>query len=530
MPQAWTATESTAWIKSVSAAGTTPGTLTIEIDASGLAAGLYQGSVTVTSAGSQVVVPVSLRVYAANFVIADADLDLPYVYLVSQADVSSTQPSFLLRLNTATDKIESAIPCGSGVTDLAVHYLENRIYLTNWKTGVLRAYDRTTFAQVQTYQFAPVGATGYGEGGIWRISAGKAGRLILEESDQWIDIRLINTANGAVLATQSSEYAGDGEADPLGRYYYHSETLSSSDSLTRYDLSADTFALVQPSGNAPAGTLVMIPDGSRLAVGTKVFDPGLVLQFTLPSNVLAATLHGDLLFTSNKAYNGVTGLEQATLPATTTVMSVSGDQKKLYQFPANTAAFQTVALSTIATLPSRSLTPAIADGSTVIGTTQELGWSVEPVALSYDVYFGTSAAALAAATKTSPEYLGNTAGSRWTGAMPPLGLASDYFWRVDVVAFSGTAKGDAWSFRVAPLEIEPRQLSVVLPANAPAQTLDLQVGGPAGTTWTASESTSWLTLPSTGGAVPGVQKVTINPAGMAAGIHHGIRPFPIGWG
>jgi hypothetical protein len=175
VPQSWTATESTAWIKSVTAAGTTPGTLTVEFDASGLAAGLYQGSVTVTSAGSQLAVPVSLRVYAANFVIADADLDLPYVYLVSQSDVSSSQPSFLLRLNTATDKIESAIRCGSGVTDLAVHYLENRIYLTNWKTGVLRAYDRTTFAQVQTYQFAPVGATGYGEGGFGAFPPAKRG-------------------------------------------------------------------------------------------------------------------------------------------------------------------------------------------------------------------------------------------------------------------------------------------------------------------------------------------------------------------
>ena len=524
VPQAWTATESTAWIKSVTAAGTTPGTLTIVMDASGLIAGNYQGSVTVTSAGSQVVVPVSLRVYAANFVIADADLDLPYIYLISQADVSSTQPSFLLRLNTATDKIESALRCGSGVTDLAVHYLENRIYLTNWKTGVLRAYDRTTFAQVQTYQFAPVGATGYGEGGLWRISAGKEGRLITEESDQWIDIRLINTVNGAVLATQSSEYAGDGEADPLGRYYYHSD----SDNVTRYDLSADTFVPIQPNGSSSARTVVMIPDGSRIAAGAKVFDSSLVLQFTLPAEVLAATLHGDLLFTSNKAYNGVTGLEQATLPANTTVMSVSGDQKKLYQFPTNSAAFQAVALSTIATLPSRSLTPAIATGATVIGTTQELGWSIEPVALSYDVYFGTSAAALAAATKTSPQFLGNTSSSRWTGSMPPLGLASDYFWRVDVVAFSGTTKGDVWSFRVAPLGVEPKKLSVVLPANSPAQTVDLQVGGPAGATWTVSESTSWLTMPSTAGVVPGVQKVTINPAGMAAGIYSGSVRFQSG--
>ena len=42
--------------------------------------------------------------------------------------------------------------------------------MTNWQTGVLRAFDRNTFKQVRTYQFSPLGPTGYGEGGIWRLA------------------------------------------------------------------------------------------------------------------------------------------------------------------------------------------------------------------------------------------------------------------------------------------------------------------------------------------------------------------------
>ncbi|MCF7732603.1 MAG: cadherin-like beta sandwich domain-containing protein [Akkermansiaceae bacterium] len=526
IPQPWTATENVAWIRTVTASGTTPGTLTATIDASGLNAGNYEGLITVVSSGTTVGIPVSLRVYAANFVMAEADLDLPYIYLISQESNTSSLPSFLLRVNTATDKIESAVPCGRSVTDLAVHYQDNRIYLTNWKTGILRAFDRSTFTQVQTYQFAPVGPVGYGEGGLWRISAGKRGRLILEESDQWIDIRLIGTADGKVLATGGG-YAGDGEADPTGRYYYHCENLSSNE-VTRYDLDADTFVEMKPIGIANSGNLVMIPDGSKVAVNRAVFDSGLLLQFTLPAATVATTLHGDLFFTGNKAYNGSTGLEVASLPISSTVAAVSGDQRKLYQFPANSKTFTVVDLSTIAPLPSRDLTPTITDGATVIGTTQQLGWGIEPTAISYDVYFGTSAAAVTAATKDSPEYLGNTSGAQWAGALPALALDGNYFWRVDVNGFSSTSKGKTWSFSVAPLDIAPRTLEVVLPATAPVETRTLQLTGQVGSAWSASTLTPWLTLPTTSGTSPGAQQVKINPSGLAVGLHQGSIRFQSG--
>ena len=499
-PQAWTATGNASWIRSVTASGTTPGTLSMTLDATGLDAGIYQEKITITSPGSTVDVPVFLRVYAANFMLAEADLDLPYVYVVSQESNTSNQPSFLLRVNTATDKIESAVPCGTSVTDMAVHYQENRIYVTNWKTGILRAFDRGTFSQVQTYQFEPLGPTGYGQGGLWRISAGKRGRLILEESDQWIDIRLIDTADGKVLATTSA-YAGDGEADPTGRYYYHCENLSSN-AVTRYDLGADTFETMSPLGTAYSGNLVMIPDGSKVAVNTSVFNPQLQLQYRLPAAVVAASLHGDLLFSALKAYNGSNGLELASLPISTTVAAVSGNQHKIYQFPGNSATFTVVDLATIGTLPPRDLTPNIADGSTVIGTNQEIGWGIEPTAISYDLYFGTSKDAVTTATKTSPEYLGNTRSTTWTGSLPDLVLGGNYYWRVDINGFSSTSKGRTWSFSIAPLDIAPRRLDVVLPASAPAVTRTLQITGPAGVSWTASTTTPWLTLPATGGVPP----------------------------
>ena len=109
--------------------------------------------------------------------------------------------------------------------------------------------------------------------------------MILEESDQWIDIRLINTANGAVVASVGSVYAGDGEADPTGRYYYHSSALSSGDSMSRFDLAADTFVKMTPGATGQASAVVMMGDGSKVTSGARVYNAQLGLQFTLPAEV-----------------------------------------------------------------------------------------------------------------------------------------------------------------------------------------------------------------------------------------------------
>lgn len=525
---AWSATADVPWISFDANSGSTPGNLSAVFNASALTVGYHSGKITVTSDGVSFQVPVTLRVHAANFMIAESDLELPWVYAISQASNSATTTSFLLRINTATDRIESAVPCGRSVTDLAIHYAENRIYLTNWQTGILRAFDRGTFKQVQTYQFSPVGPIGYGEGGIWRVAAGKAGRLILEESDQWIDIRLINTANGAVVASNSSEYAGDGEADPTGRYYYHSEGLSSSDSMVRFDLNADSFVAMTPTATGQGTSVVMIGDGSKVTSGARVYNSQLGLLFTLPSEVKAGTLHGDLLFAANKAYNGSTGLEIATLPITAPVMSVTGDQEKLYLFPANSRTFRTVDLSDIAQLPPRAITPTIADGSTVNGTSQSLAWTLEPFALSYRVYFGTDRDAVTNATESSPQYLGSSPTNSWSGALPPLALGGNYFWRVDTVGFSGTVRGSAWSFRVAPLALAPGKLDVTLSVSSPVESRTLAISGPAGSEWSASTTMPWLSVVNSSGTVPGNVELRINPAGLATGIRLGSVRFQSG--
>jgi hypothetical protein len=79
-----------------------------------------------------------------------------------------------------------------------------------------------------------------------------------------------------------------------------------------------------------------------------------------------------------------------------------------------------------------------------------LTWVAPASAVSHDVYFGTSLAAVSGADKKSSLFKGNqkTIGYSATG----LNHMGEYFWRVDAVAADGSAtKGETWSFRTRQL-------------------------------------------------------------------------------
>ena len=81
-----------------------------------------------------------------------------------------------------------------------------------------------------------------------------------------------------------------------------------------------------------------------------------------------------------------------------------------------------------------------------------LRWSAAPLgATSHQVYLGTDAAAVRAATPEAPEFLGSTTGT--THTVSGLRGHLTYFWRVDSVAADGAVTpGEIWTFR-------PRQLA-----------------------------------------------------------------------
>lgn len=78
------------------------------------------------------------------------------------------------------------------------------------------------------------------------------------------------------------------------------------------------------------------------------------------------------------------------------------------------------------------------------GSSPSLAWGKTSRAESYDVYFGTDAAAVAAATRTSPEFKGTQA----TTTFDPGALAGGdvRYWRIDASNGIGTTKSEVFRF------------------------------------------------------------------------------------
>lgn len=121
-----------------------------------------------------------------------------------------------------------------------------------------------------------------------------------------------------------------------------------------------------------------------------------------------------------------------------------------------------------------------ADLSTGVEIDVELMWTAGSSATSHDVYFGTTFAAVDAATRMSGEFRGNQA----TTSFSPTGLApgTDYYWRIDEVGPGGTTKGVVNTFSTAPV---PGQITSPSPAD---DAVDVPIA--VVLTWTAGTDTT----------------------------------------
>lgn len=86
--------------------------------------------------------------------------------------------------------------------------------------------------------------------------------------------------------------------------------------------------------------------------------------------------------------------------------------------------------------------PSPFNGASEVNT-QTASWAPSAASTSYQVYIGTSQAAVASATTASAEYQGSTVNPQWVFDLAPN---ASYFWRVDVVTASSIIAGEVWSF------------------------------------------------------------------------------------
>lgn len=376
----WEATGSKSWISFATSTGTGSGTLSVIVDASQLTPGVHSGEVAV-KAGTQpaFTIPLTVDVESLNLTVMESDRTSSTIYAVSE--VANSNRAYLLELDSQDQAIRRVVRVGSSVTDLAVHSAEGRVYVTNWSTGSLLAIDKTTFKQVRAYSFSPFGQIGYGQNDVYKVSAGIAGRLMVEEYDQWIDLSIYDTATGTKLANRASVREGGGDYAAGGRYYYHGENNSSGAELRKYDTVGDTFtelahARVTAVSYYGSRTVVVSENGNRIFWNGAVFRPDLSVEWSIGAEIFSSSPDGRYAFGQTKVYDVETKQVVLNMPASTKVSAYNSTTKRLAVQVGQAVKFFTIDGLTAVTAPTLAL-------NTVTAQTVKLTWTGDLLASGF---------------------------------------------------------------------------------------------------------------------------------------------------
>ncbi|RYD28867.1 MAG: hypothetical protein EOP87_19110, partial [Verrucomicrobiaceae bacterium] len=234
---------------------------------------------------------------------------------------------------------------------------------------------------------------------------------------------------------------GDGETDPTGKFYYHSDNNSSGAVVSKYDISGDSFVKVASGPQIGYGSrnLILSGDGSRLFWLGRVLDADLKPLAQMPAEVHATTRTGALAIGAGEVWWSDSGSSVAKLPFESKVVTVSAGDANLVRFQASTKTLHSTALDSI----TDPMNPFPRPGQMVDGSLARLSWSHVPGAVSYRVFIAADAAALQAMVAPVA-----TVTTNYYDLPSPLAFGKFYSWRVDVVTGAEVIVGKVQSFGI----------------------------------------------------------------------------------
>lgn len=511
-PIAWSVSTTAPWLTLSPKSGSTPAILQVTIESDGQMSGEYTNRITIAADNVSINVPIRMKWVRPSLTKMLADIDRPYIYAIHEVP-NSTDESLLVFINTVTDQMEKAIPIGNNATDLTISYADRRLYVSNWSHPQTRVVELTTQEEVEPLS---LGAD------VYVLNAGRSGRLFVEGQNQWVNLTLYDTAAGQQLFQYFPLREGDGEVDLTGRFYYHCDNGTSGSALTKFAVANDRFTILKTTDGHPMGSrhLLLSPDGSKLFLRGYVHDTSdLNVLGSLGEEIYATTLHGEVAFSSTKAYNTANGIAVYTLPITTTVMAVSRGQDKLFLFDPQANGLRVIPMHDIDSVAGPAPLPTPADREPLSLPLTQLKWTTDPLAFRYRVYLSADRQIVSAATTNSAAFLGEVSAPQ-IALTNELAQGQNYFWRVDSVRFNDTSIGAVWSFTVAPFQIQEKQLDVKWVTGAPKRlwTLNLTSLGTSAA-WTASNSAPWLALSTNVGFTPGKLEAIFDGAGLSPGVY-----------
>ncbi len=523
----WSAASDATWL-TASPVHSPAESLQLSVSAASLPIGLHSATVSLTANGSTARTRISLRVLKPIITAVQPDPDLPRIYAIHEDAADHTFGARLLVINAENGSVSHQVPIGRNATDLALHRNSRLMMVANRRSGKVLELNRDTLTTTRVVSLSlpinnsipntstDVSRVAVGPNGRYNVAGINTNRVHLYQGLATAHLATVSQLPGAMVFSDS------GADFFLARYLSYADTQ-----LYKYRPNGSTVQQVASIAQPTAYKAYTTPDafqtsldGKVLCYGGIAYDDSLKEIARLDEPVLACSPYGSFVVTPTKVRSLAPLSNLYTLPFTATYAAVSPVSGKLLLFrtpaDANQSAIQLIDLAPLIPLGVEDPASPFTNGAVFNATLTTLTWTADPLARSYNIFFGTNATAVANASVGGPLHLGSTSGTSFN--LPnPLAPNTTYYWRIDRIGHYGSRTGTVRSFLTLPVKVEAQQFSIRQPLQVQIPTVNLAMTAASTTSWTASTTTPWIQLLSTSGSTPGTLSFAINKASMAAG-------------
>lgn len=529
----WTATSNVSWLTLSQTRGTGSGEIDLTA-ASSLPPGTYNATVSVTSDGATLRVPVALTIHATSYSQLFTDYRQPS-RILGLVRGKSGQSSLLVSINSSTLVVTRPLLLPTDITDADMTTDGSKLYAISFTGRSITEVDLDRFIVTRSQSLVPTLDAGSTDPYHYDVEAGRPGIVYYTDAAAQPELHVFDFENSYDLSTfklNSGAGIADLNVSPDGNFI-HAVSQSSwsgagTASVVRINSSGNSLLQTHlASQGVPASPLRagVFFNASRDAFHTRNYRYSPLLEsrqdYSRSSSIIATSAYGHALVFGDALVESLGGTTLATLPPDIEAAAFTASQDALiYQHPIQQRPIR-VALSGILELPSVSLRPGIPDAGSVTLGLSALTWSGLPTAASYDVYLGDEEETVrAAATSAVGVYRLNTTGVSYTLPQGALQLGATYYWRIDARAPDGTVqRGQVWSFTVAPMHatlVTP--VTACFPGGTVQGTLSITTAA-SSTPWTLAETSPWLSMGRSSGSGPSQVTLTYTPGSLVQGAY-----------
>ncbi|TDU63126.1 uncharacterized protein DUF1573 [Prosthecobacter fusiformis] len=335
----WSLTSDSAWVNVSSAAGTGPAEVIVTLVPSSLAPGATHAELTLTSGADVIRIPVRFDVMSElNIIKMQADPALPVVHALHR-ETTAPYLSWLLWVDPATATVLDGVMVGPAAMDFASHSADDKIdVLVDDGRRVQRVARQGNHALLSSYDLSELQTA---------IHASSVGRVVTRSAANTLQLRFSSNGSAIGSAVQLLGLQSLTVSSTDGGSIYAAVTQSSTNvGLVRY--------AVTGSGVTPvtslyfAGTLqaplLLSASQDKLIYGQKAYNPDQLNSSTsLGQRVYAISPDAARFVSSSTVFSlADPATPLATLPVTTTQMTITFDGQKLLLFSPVNRAFHSV--------------------------------------------------------------------------------------------------------------------------------------------------------------------------------------------